>query len=66
MLTILTMLGGPTNFGITLRVLREYYPNASENDVKNLSNVARYIYKEKYFEKTNISQIFAISNSKLA
>ncbi len=55
--------GGPTNFGITLRVLREYYPNASEKDVKNLSkDVARYIYKEKYFEKTNISEIFAISN----
>lgn len=54
--------GGPTNHGITLRVLREVIPTATKNDLINLDiRDARQIYKQKYFENTKISDIFELS-----
>ena len=54
--------GGPTKYGITLRVLREVRPGATLNDVKNLTvQDARDIYKSKYFVATQIEKIYNIS-----
>ncbi len=54
--------GGPTNYGITFRVLREVRPNATKTDLINLDIAeARQIYKQKYFKNTNIFELFEVS-----
>lgn len=42
--------GGATRWGITLNVYREFYPNATVNDIRNLTlQAARLIYFRKYW-----------------
>jgi lysozyme family protein len=43
--------GGATNKGITLTTLREVYPSATREDLKNISDrTVKDIYKKKYWD----------------
>lgn len=54
--------GGPTNWGITLAVFREVRPNATIDELRNLTKPAAFdIYKTKYFTVPRFDLIFAIS-----
>lgn len=51
-------LGGPTNFGVTLKTLKTIRGSASIEDVKNLTeNEAEEIYIEYYFFKPKINKL---------
>lgn len=55
--------GGPTNFGISLKLLKRYNPNASVADIKNLTKAAAYqIYYDEFYKRTNIYLLSPISD----
>lgn len=57
--------GGVTNFGISLRFYKTLYPEAIEDDIKNLpKEQAIEIYKKHFWENSRITEINcqAISN----
>ncbi len=50
--------GGPTKYGITLKTLRRHLPNATVEDIKNLSKeVAIEIYRADYFFSPRINTL---------
>lgn len=50
--------GGPTNKGITLRTLRHYRPNATIQDLKDISTEAvAKIYKQGYWDKMRLNEV---------
>ncbi len=50
--------GGATKYGITLKDYRQYHSDATEEDIKNLSQQeAEGIYVDEYINKTNYIQI---------
>lgn len=50
--------GGITNFGITLPFLKQYNPNATVDDIKNLTKSdAEKIYRELIWDKYNYQKI---------
>ena len=54
--------GGPTNFGITLRLYQTYRHNATVDNLKNIKKAdAHLIYYDEFFIKTKIEEIFKIA-----
>lgn len=54
--------GGPTNFGITFATYKRYKTDATIEDLKNLPRKDAYaIYENQYYKRTNINQLFSIS-----
>jgi len=48
----------PTKFGVTLEALKEYNPNATITDLKNLNEpTARKIFKELYYDRYQIGSL---------
>ncbi len=54
--------GGPTNYGITLKLFRVYKPAATIENLKAMTKAQAYsIYEEEFYIKTGIKLIFPIS-----
>lgn len=54
--------GGPTNFGITLKLYKTYKPRATVENLKNIKKAdAHLIYYDEFFVKTKIEEIFKIA-----
>lgn len=50
--------GGKTNLGITLNFLRKYKPNATEQDLRNLTHAeAADIYKQEFWDKNRLDEL---------
>lgn len=56
--------GGPTNFGITLKLYMTYHPTATIADLKLLTRQQAYsIYENEFYVKTGIKLLFPLSQS---
>lgn len=54
--------GGPTNFGITLKLYRVYHPTATIDNLKVMAHQEAYsIYESEFYIKTGIKLIFPLS-----
>lgn len=54
--------GGPTNYGITLKLYIAYKPSATIQDLKVLTSQQAYsIYENEFYIKTGINQIYPIN-----
>lgn len=54
--------GGPTNYGITLKLYKKYKSSATIQDLKNLTKSQAYnIYETEFYRNTNIDQLVQFS-----
>lgn len=54
--------GGPTNFGITLKLYQKYNPFATITDLQRLTEADAYsIYEKEFYIMTRIDAVFALA-----